>query len=220
MNSAKLVSRRLFAPNVTSTNVAPYSSSFLGCQVSFISISAISSLSNMRARGATSVGVQGVASLLEERSKWVNVTWMPHASLSQTSHVSLAVRSILTSLDELKHYEPEEWRVRATIHGMGGQSIVPISCLTPTAPVRTLYDQAEAGANPPLDFEEKGWIPLISNATHVCRLDSLIILPMRWRDLPRDAHLRFEVLGHCDEVVSVTEENLTLDLDFTKSLTK
>ena len=155
----------------------------------------------MRARGATSVGVQGVASLLEERSKWVNVTWMPHASLSQTSHVSLAIRSILTSLDSLKHCEPEEWRVRATIHGMAGQSIVSISCLTPTAPVSPLYDENETATNPPLSLIEKDWLPLISNATHVCRLDSFIIVPMRWRDLPRDAYLRFEVLGQCDEVV-------------------
>jgi hypothetical protein len=29
----------------------------------------------------------------------------------------------------------------------------------------------------------------------------LVQIPVRWRDLPRDAYLSFEVLGHCDEVV-------------------
>ncbi len=155
----------------------------------------------MRARAPTAAGMQGPFSLQDERSKWVNVTWMPHASLSQTSHVSLAVRSILTSLDELMHFQPEEWQVRATIHGMAGQSIVPVSCLTPTAPVTTLHDHTETGVNPPLDLTEDDWLPLTSNTTHVCRIDSLINVPIRWRDLPRDAYLRFEVLGHCDEVV-------------------
>jgi hypothetical protein len=161
----------------------------------------------MRARGATSAGAQGPLPVVDERSKWVNVSWMPHASLSQTSNVSLAVRSILTSLDELIHYQPEEWQVRATIHGVAGQLIVPIPCLTPTSPVTRLHEYGETDLNRPSGLTEKDWHPMTSNATHVCRFDSFLHVPMRWRDLPRDAYLRFEILRHCDEVVRVRPEN-------------
>lgn len=153
----------------------------------------------MRARGPTTPGVPG---LLEERSKWVNVTWMPNASLSQTSHVCLAVRSILTCLDELQHYKPEEWQVRATIHGVAGLPIVPIASLTPTSPLTTLNDHTDTDGHPPLDLTEEEWFPMTSNVTHICKLDSILHVPLRWRDLPRDSYLKFEVLGHCDEVVS------------------
>lgn len=153
----------------------------------------------MRARGPTTPGVPG---LLEERSKWVNVTWMPNASLSQTSHVCLAVRSVLTCLDELQHYKPEEWQVRATIHGVAGLPIVPIASLTPTAPLTTLNDHTDTDGHPPLDLTEEEWFPMTSNVTHICKLDSILHVPLRWRDLPRDSYLKFEVLGHCDEVVS------------------
>jgi len=186
---------------------------------------------NMRGRGpanTTGGGVSGttaasaaaLAAQMEERSKWVNVTWMPHASLSQSSHISFAVRSILTSLDVLRHYEPEEWQVQATIHGMAGQSIVPISSRTPKSPVipiqpdhpttTTTSSTTEMGGNPPSlgrtnynHNKNDEWFPLTSNATHICKLDSLVHVPIRWRDLPRDAYLRFEILSLNDEVVSL-----------------
>jgi hypothetical protein len=155
----------------------------------------------MRARGATAAGAQSNL-LFEERSKWVNVTWMPHASLSQTSHVCLAVRSVLTCLDDLKHYKREEWQVRATIYGVAGLPIVPISSLTPTAPVTTLNDHTDTDEHPPLDLTGEEWLPMASSVTHICKLDSLLHIPLRWRDLPRDSCVKFEILGHCDEVVS------------------
>lgn len=152
----------------------------------------------MRARAPTNAGTPNDL-LSEERNQWVNVTWMPHASLSQTSHVCIAVRSVLTSLDELKHYEPEEWQVRATIHGLAGVSIVPIASITPTAPVTPLN-----GLNGQLTstLTDKGWLPMASGVTHLCKLDTLLHISLRWRDLPRDAYLRFEVVEHCDDVVS------------------
>lgn len=155
----------------------------------------------MRARGSTTAGTPNDL-VADERSKWVNVTWMPHASLSQTSHICLAVRSVLTCMDELTHYRPEEWQVRASIHGLAGIGIAPVSSITPTAPVTTLNDHTETDGHPLLDLTEGEWIPMTSGVTHVCKLDALLHVPLRWRDLPRDSYLRFEVLGHCDEVVS------------------
>lgn len=163
----------------------------------------------MRARGATSAGAQGSISPLEERNKWETVTWMPHASLSQTSHISLGIRSVLTSLDELQHFKPKEWRVRVTVHGMAGQPIVPMSCLTPTAPVTKIHHHSKGKL--PVDLTVEEWSPLTSDATHVCRMDSLLHVPLRWRDLPRDSYLRFEVLGHCDEVVRIVLVHSPID---------
>ena len=153
----------------------------------------------MRARGTNAAGVQGF--LFEERNRWVNVTWMPHASLSQTSHVCLSVRSILAALDELTHFKPEEWQVGATIHGAAGMPLVPVSSLTPTSQVTSMKEQANVVGIPALD-QKDDWIPLVSNATHICKIDALLNIPLRWRDLPRDAYIKFEVSGHCEEVVS------------------
>jgi hypothetical protein len=135
------------------------------------------------------------------RNKWVNVTWMPHASLSQTSHVCLSIRSVLSSLDELTHFKPEEWQVRVTVHAIAGLPLVPVPSLTPTAPLASLRSQMK-GEQQSIFEENTEWLPLVSNVTHMCRLDSVVHIPVRWRDLPRDAYLKFEVLGHCDEVVS------------------
>ena len=144
----------------------------------------------MRSRGASAAAAGVQQQLQQERqSQWVNVTWMPHASLSQTSHVCLAVRSILTCRDEFR--SPEEWQVRATIHGVAGLALVPISSLTPTSPVESLSSMPDT----------ESWLPLASQVTHVCKLDALLHVPLRWRDLPRDAYLKLEVLGRCDEVV-------------------
>ena len=160
----------------------------------------------MRARGPTNAGTTNDL-VSEERNQWVNVTWMPHASLSQASHVCLAVRSVLTCLDELKHYEPEEWQVRATIHGLAGVSIVPITSMTPTAQVTPLVNSVDS--HPTSNLTDKRWLPMASGVTHLCKLDALLHIPLRWRDLPRDAYLRFEVVQHCDDVVSAIQTCLT-----------
>jgi Phosphoinositide 3-kinase C2 len=44
----------------------------------------------------------------------------------------------------------------------------------------------------------------VSNATHDCLFDSVIHIPIRWRDLPRDAYLHFRVLGRSDTVIFQT----------------
>lgn len=128
----------------------------------------------------------------------MNATWMPHASLSQTSHVSVAVRSALTCLGELKQFKAKEWQVRATIHGMAGLPLVPVPSVTPMSPVTTLKASSAIDGNDPT----KDWLPIVSNVTHVCKFDSLLNIPLRWRDLPRDAYIKFEILGQCDRVVS------------------
>jgi hypothetical protein len=155
----------------------------------------------MRARTAVASPATSTHGLSwDEKNKWVNVTWMPHASLLQTSHVCLSVRSVLSSLDELTHFKPEEWQVRATVHGIAGLPLVPVPSLTPTAPVTSMRKQLRDEG----EFSSEGkneWFPMVSNVTHICCLDSLVQIPVRWRDLPRDAYLNFEVLGHCDEVV-------------------
>lgn len=91
-----------------------------------------------------------------EEKTWVSVTWMPHSSLSQASHLALAVREL--SLDE-------ECLVQVTVCGLGG--------LSWTVPSRTT----------------------------ACRgvFNQLLQLPIRWRDLPRDATVLFEILeaGGC-----------------------
>lgn len=150
---------------------------------------------------ATSPAASTHGMMSDIRNKWVNVTWMPHASLSQTSHVGMIIRSVLSSLDELKHFKPEEWQVRVTVHAIAGLPLVPVPSLTPTAPVASLRSQMKGGRQSVFE-ENKKWFPLVSNVTHTCLFDSLVYIPVRWRDLPRDSYLKFEVLGHCDEVVS------------------
>lgn len=147
----------------------------------------------MRARAPAASSVQALS--VEERNRWVNVTWMPHASLSQTSHVSFAVRSVLTSLDEMKYFKKDEWQVRATIHGVAGLALVPVPSSTATYPVTKIR---------PTDEQVDGtkWVPLVSGMTHACTMDTLVHIPLRWRDLPRDSYLKLEVVGHHDEVVS------------------
>mmetsp|Transcript_17713 Transcript_17713/g.26229 ORF Transcript_17713/g.26229 Transcript_17713/m.26229 type:complete len:861 (-) Transcript_17713:351-2933(-) len=87
-----------------------------------------------------------------EDKAWVGVTWMPHSSLSQASHLALAVREL--SIDE-------ECLVQASVCGLGG--------LSWTVPSRTTS----------------------------CRgtFNQLLQLPIRWRDLPRDAIILFEIFS-------------------------
>jgi hypothetical protein len=134
----------------------------------------------------------------EERNKWVNVTWMPHASLSQTSHVCLAIRSVQASLDELVYSKPEEWQVRVSVHGIAGLPLVSVDSSTPTAPLLSIRSQLKEEKE---SFVE--WRPTVSNVTHTCRWDFAVQIPVRWRDLPRDAFLRLQVIGHCNSVVSM-----------------
>ena len=136
----------------------------------------------------------------DDRNTWVSVKWMPHASLSQTSHIDLSIRSVLSQLQD--PFKPdEEWQVRATVHGIAGTSIVPVATTTSKAPLLPIRNFLESNDRSVFDKDTE-WLPLVSNATHICNFDSILNIPIRWRDLPRDAYLLFEVLGQCDQVVS------------------
>eukprot|EP00934_Nitzschia_sp_Nitz4_P003774 Nitzschia sp. Nitz4//scaffold119_size111653//31897//35236//NITZ4_004185-RA/size111653-augustus-gene-0.210-mRNA-1//1//CDS//3329533821//3764//frame0 len=153
----------------------------------------------MSGRGGTPSAVLGM--IFEERNKWVNATWMPHASVAQTSHVTLAVRSVATSIDPLQPFKDQEWQVRATVHGMAGIQLVPVSSLTPVAPLMTWKEANEyKGA---FSTDSPDWLPMVSNTTHVCPIDALVQIPLRWRDLTRDSYIQWEVLGPCDEVLFI-----------------
>ena len=141
----------------------------------------------------------GPAGMSDETSNWVNVAWMPHSCLSQTSHLCLSVRSVLTLMEQ--HCKIEEWQVRVTIHGAAGLSLVPVATTTSTAPRLLIKDFWQSHENGMFDKDAE-WLPLVSSASHICKFDSVIHIPIRWRDLPRDAYLLFEVLGYCDKVVS------------------
>lgn len=118
-----------------------------------------------------------------EREKWVQVSWMSHTNLSQTSHISLIVRAATVNFGRIlfETEEIKEWNTRVEIFGLGGLPLLPVSASTVGACVRRMQTAASQ--------------PYVSNATHECRWDYLIQLPVRWRDLPRDAYLLFEITG-------------------------
>ena len=118
--------------------------------------------------------------------KWVNVVWMPHSSLAQTSHVTMAIRSAHLIRDRLE--VPEEWRVQVSVRGIGGLELVSIASSTPAA--------ALGPRRLPLIA------PTIATSTHECIWNQVIQLPIRWRDLPRDAYLQLVIIGQGDKVVS------------------
>lgn len=137
---------------------------------------------------------------------------MPHTSLAPTSHVTLAVRSAHASLLDPRfsssphstettgddrtnvHINLEasrDWNIRISLHGYGGVELVPIDCRTPSAPLKKRSS------------ETRDWFfrPTVSQATHDCRWDFVAKLPLRWRDLPRDAYLFFRVVQDNGDVV-------------------
>ena len=127
----------------------------------------------------------GIASPTSE--KWVKATWMPHTTLSQTSHVCLSIRSAHTCLDRLND-KPQEWTVRVGIYGIAGLPLVPVSSITPASPLRSRKPWSPDGVVP------ESLRPTVFKATHDCCWDYFIQMPVRWRDLPRDAYLLFEIL--------------------------
>jgi hypothetical protein len=123
-----------------------------------------------------------------EREKWVQVSWMQHTNLSQTSHICLMIRSATVNFGRIlfASEESQEWCVRVSIFGLDNLALLPISGTTVGSPVQRINAASQ---------------PFVSNATHDCRWDYLVNLPVRWRDLPRDAYLLFEVLGMDESVV-------------------
>jgi Phosphoinositide 3-kinase C2 len=116
------------------------------------------------------------------KNQWINVTWMPHTALSQTSHVCLTIRSAQVVLeDPFSTVNNSEWSVRVGIFGVAGLPLTPILSSTKSAEVvqRTREN-----------------VPRITvrRSTHQCVWDYFLQMPIRWRDLPRDSYLHFEIL--------------------------
>lgn len=149
---------------------------------------------------------------------WVSVSWMPHTSLSQTSHVCLAVRSAHVSWTEsTTKVKDEEWKIQATVHGIGGLNLADASSQTPTAPVRPrsrrtplkAQQQAIPSSSSLVNTakhdneEDHHQQPTVTKATHDCVWDYVIHLPLRWQDLPRDAFVDFKVVDatHDDRIL-------------------
>lgn len=138
-------------------------------------------------------GPAAVAALPEEEM-WVTATWMPHSSLSQSSHVSLGLRSIHAILDSLTSnamFEADEWRVQVAACGMAGLTLVPVVSSSTASPIVSIRESKLQGVTH----------PSVSRATHHCVLDQVLQVPIRWRDLPRDAYLLIEVVGKGDDMV-------------------
>jgi Phosphoinositide 3-kinase C2 len=177
--------------------------------------------------GTTSGGGHGkVAPPSDSQEKWVNVTWMPHSALSQTSHVCLIIRSAHATFDPIydRHYSsefytdenPVEWKIRIGVYGISGLLLVPVYTNSTAAPLvsrrksKHLTKEQNIGQRHS-DVKEYSTISsrdclmtTILNATHDCWWDCLVQIPIRWRDLPRDAYLHFEVLGQHNVIVSST----------------
>ena len=160
------------------------------------------------------------SSLLSPNEKWIPVTWMPCANLSQTSHVSLKVRSAQVTREpkfggiscgdpdyseaETEFYEEDdEWRVNATLLAGGGELLrdvgytLSLSSQTPAATVESRSYQS--ATNLESVFHS---IPRVSGSTHECHWEAVVQIALRWRDLPRDSYILFEVLDWDDSVVS------------------
>lgn len=121
--------------------------------------------------------------------------------------------------------QSKEWKVRCSVHGIGGLSLVPLKSYTPAASVRSRKRPTCHATNNGNDDERKTtqirredtkeskidsrlWRPSVLKATHDCWWDEFIELPIRWRDLPRDAYLHFEVLGLADNVVRRSKKKM------------
>jgi hypothetical protein len=91
--------------------------------------------------------------------------------------------------------DPIEWRVRIGVYGMAGLPLVPVYSHTVAAPVISRKRRtAPNNTSGPLR-------PTVAFATHDCHWECFVESAIRWRDLPRDAYLQFEILGRADVVV-------------------
>lgn len=131
-----------------------------------------------------------------EADKWVPVTWMPHTSLSTFSHVGITIRSahavidhVMMAASQLESCDPE-WKCRVGLYGVAGMPMLPVPSVSP--PARAFKRDP---ANP------RQYV--VTNATHDCDWEWSVSLPIRWRDLPRDAYLLFELMqvGSSEEVL-------------------
>ena len=129
-----------------------------------------------------------------ESTPWVPVAWMPHTSISQTCYVKLTVRAAFHRDDITTPSTAGEWRIRATVHGMAGTPL-GLATETPAVALQPLTEWRRDGGDVVL---------MDGGCTHGCAWEETIRLPIRWRDLPRDAYLQLHVVGPLDELVGVT----------------
>ena len=179
--------------------------------------------------------------------QWATVSWMPHASLSQTSHVAISIRAALARIDDTFDFgtrsgaSKDSWRVRVSIHGLAGLSLVPVSSQTRSVPLLPLHSEDEGEGNhqqATREFvdapqQQKGTSginnststckhPAVHETTHVCRWDdekggrSMMQIPLRWRDLPRDAYLEFALKGSNGEETLYERTTLSFFDDYGK----
>lgn len=144
-------------------------------------------------------------------NNWVTVTWMPHSSLSQSSHIAFGIRSIHAVIqDSVGSSSPDEWRVEVSVCGIGGISLVPVVSSSTAAPIVSRKKVREERG----DVTERRLYPTVMNATHDCVFDQVLQLPIRWRDLPRDACIVLKVLERGDVVVRVIIDNMVGKIHF------
>lgn len=165
---------------------------------------------------------------------WATVSWMPHASLSQTSHVAISVRAALARIDDpygsgnfgtvQNTASKDSWRVSVSVHGLAGLSLVPVSSQTRSVPLLPLH--SEDAGNDHLNQQPLGSSickhPSVHETTHICRWDdekggrSMMQIPLRWRDLPRDAYLEFALKGSRGEETLYETTTLSFFDDYGK----
>ena len=111
--------------------------------------------------------------------KWASASWIPHSSLPLNLNVNLMIRSAHMNVDSIQDQENMDVKVEVSLYGAGCTKLVPIECHSKVAPVEKRQLRQ--------DFK-----PLVSQVSHDCFIESIIQLPMRWKDLPRDSFFLFE----------------------------
>jgi hypothetical protein len=177
---------------------------------------------------------------------WATVSWMPHASLSQTSHVAVSVRAALARIDETTFYgssgnrggeAKDSWRVSVSVHGLAGLPLVPVVAQTRSVPLLPLHSEDGGSFSTTSNANQHDFAaaateaqqpkhPSVHESTHVCRWDtnsksknggrSMIQIPLRWRDLPRDAYLKFALKGSRGETALYKTATLSFFDDYGK----
>ena len=111
----------------------------------------------------------------------------------------------------------QEWKVRTSVLGIGGISLVPVYSTTPGTPVISRRRQANKHTSSTTTTttttkttaeavsQQHLYHPSVSRASHDCHWDHLVQVPVRWRDLPRDAYLLLELLDHTGQVRGSTK---------------
>ena len=136
----------------------------------------------MAPRGATAGLNAQQLQQLQQQQQWVTVSWMPHASLSQSSYISFRVRSLLACRNESLKQQPDDWQVKITIHGIAGLDLVPVASMTefaPLVPIARSESMSDVKKQPP----EQTWNPMVSDATHKCQwVECPCKVRCRWED--------------------------------------